>query len=102
MNKNNLFISLLIEVLNLAKKEEDKILNNKESHWNLEQIQNVVIPEISELLTHAKNGKIYFKYGKKQRLLESTHLMTDSVDNLFNTPLGESILNVQNIYRRGR
>ena len=55
MNKNNLFISLLIEVLNLAKKEEDKILNNKESHWNLEQIQNVVIPEISELLTHAKN-----------------------------------------------
>ena len=64
MNKNNLFISLLIEVLNLAKKEEDKILNDKESHWNLEQIQNVVIPEISELLTHAKNGKFILNTEK--------------------------------------
>ena len=66
--------------------------------WNLEQIQKVIVPEISELLSYANKGKIYFKYGKKQRLLESSYLITDSLNDLSHTALGECVLRLQNLY----
>lgn len=98
MKKNNLFICLLNNILACAEKEINTILAGKMSQWDLEQIQKVIVPEISELLSHANNGKIYFKYGKKQRLLESSYLITDSLNDLSHTALGESILRLQNLY----
>ncbi len=98
MKNNNLFVCLLVDVLDCAEKEKNAILDGKESLWNLEQIQKVIVPEISELLSYANNGKIYFKYGKKQRLLESSYLITDSLNDLSHTALGKGILKLQNLY----
>lgn len=98
MKKNNSFICLLVDTLDCAEKEKNIILDGKISRWNLEQIQKVIIPEISELLTYANNGKSYFKYGKKQRLLESSYLITDSLNDLHYTALGKSILKLQKFY----
>ena len=70
--------------------------------WDAEQIQKVVVPEISELLSYAIKGEIYFKYGKKQSLLESSYLITDSLNDLSHTALGECILKLQNLYKKMR
>ena len=45
-------------------------------------------------------GKVFFKYGKKQRMLESTYIITDSTRNLNNTNLGKEIIKLQEIYNR--
>ena len=79
-------------------KRKNAILDGKESLWNLEQIQKVIVPEISELLSYANKGTIYFKYGKKQRRLESSYLITDSLNDLSHTALGECVLRLQNLY----
>lgn len=54
MKKNNLFIYSLVDILDCAEKEKNAILDGKESLWNLEQIQKVIVPEISELLSYGK------------------------------------------------
>ena len=94
----NSFVKSLIAVLDCARKEKNAMLDGKESLWNLEQIQKVIVPEISELLSYANKGKIYFKYGKKQRLLESSYLITDSLNDLAHTALGECVFKLQNFY----
>lgn len=68
MKKNTSFICLLADILDCAEKEKNIILDGKMSQWSLEQIQKVIIPEISELLSYANNGKICFKYGKKLQI----------------------------------
>lgn len=98
MKEINVFIKLLVSVLECAEKEKVIIRDGNISQWSLDQIQNVIIPEMNELLSYANKGKIYFKYGKKQRLLESSYLITDSLNDLSNTALGESVLNLQNLY----
>ena len=98
MKNNNLFICLLVDILECAEEEKNAILDGKLSLWNLEQIQKVIIPEISELLSYANKGKIYFKYGKKQRLLESSYLIIDSLNDLSHTVLGKCILRLQKFY----
>ncbi len=98
MKNNCVFISLLIDTLNCAEKEKSAIFDGKGSLWNLEQIQDVIVPEVSELLSYANKGKIYFKYGKKQRFLESSYLITDSLNDLSHTALGECVLKLQNLY----
>ena len=72
MKKNNLFICSLVDILDCAEKEKNAILDGK--------------------------GKIYFKYGKKQRLLESSYLITDSLNDLSHTALGECVLRLQNLF----
>lgn len=47
--KNDVFTCLLIDILDCAEKERNAILVGKDSLWNLEQIQKVIVPEISEL-----------------------------------------------------
>ena len=94
----NSFVKSLIAVLDCAEKEKKAILDGKKSLWNLEQIQKVIVPEISELLSYASKGEIYFKYGRKQRLLESSYLITDSLNDLSNTALGKCVLRLQNLY----
>lgn len=98
MEKKFAFIYLLINILDCAEEEKKTILNGKSSLWNLEQIQKIIVPEINELLSYANKGKIYFKYGKKQRLLESSYLITDSINNLSHTNLGKCIIELQNFY----
>ena len=55
---------------------------------------------MEELYTHFKNGEVFFKYGKKQRMLESTYIMTDSIRNLSNTSLGKEIIKLQEKYNK--
>lgn len=98
MQKHHIFVCLLVDILDLAEKEKNALVHGEASLWNLEQIQKVIVPEISELLSYANKGEIYFKYGKKQRLLESSYLITDSLDDLSHTALGKCILNLQNLY----
>lgn len=98
MKKINSFICLLTDTLDCAEKERDMILDGKRSLWDLDQIQKVIIPEITQLLSYANKDEIYFKHGKKQRLLESSYLITDSLHDLSHTVLGKSILNLQNFY----
>ena len=78
--------------------ESTKINSGYFSKWNKKQLENVVCPEINELLSFALKGKVFFKYGKKQRMLESTHLITDSLSALDKTPLGSKILELQKLF----
>lgn len=70
----------------------------KNSIWDKDRLIKVIKPEMEELYFYFKRGKKFFKYGKNQRMLESTYLITDSLKNLKNTNLGKEILELQNIY----
>ena len=78
---------------------ENEILN-KNSLWDKEQLTGTVKPEMEELYACFKSGKKFFKYGKNQRMLASTYLITDSMKNLGDTVLGKEILKLQDIYNR--
>ena len=55
---------------------------------------------MKELYNHFVNGEVFFKYGKKQRMLESTYIITDSIRNLSNTSLGKEIIKLQEKYNK--
>mgnify|MGYP004484664639 CR=1 FL=1 len=76
---------------------ENEILN-KNSLWEKEQLYKIVKPEMEELYEYFKKGRKFFKYGKNQRMLESTYLITDSLKKLKDTNLGREILKLQKIY----
>ena len=65
MKNNNLFICLLVDILECAEKEKNAILDGKLSLWNMEQIQKVIIPEISELLYYANKDETLWDIAKK-------------------------------------
>lgn len=92
------FILQLNETIECAMNEYYKIDDGNFSRWDKELLNKVVFPEMNELLAYALKGKGFFKYGKKQRLLESTYLITDSINGLNDTPLGEKIIELQKIY----
>lgn len=96
--KMTLFVKSLVSVLDCAEKEKSKILNGKLSLWTLDQIQKIVVPEISELLSYSTQNEICFKYGKKQRLLKSLRIVKNSPNKLTLTVLGECILKSQKLY----
>ena len=98
MRKINAFIDLLKETIECAEIERNHIDKGVPSDWNYGLLKNVVFPEINELLSYANKGEIYFKYGKKQRRLESTYFLLDSFKRLSETPLGEKILELQHFY----
>ena len=98
MQKIEQFINVLKEILAYAEMESTKINSGYFSEWDQKQIENVVCPEINELLSFALKGKVLFKYGKKQRMLESTYLITDSLSELEKTPLGSKILELQELF----
>ena len=89
-------VEQLKKVLSLVEEE----MKSENSIWNKEQLIFVVKPEMEELYTHFKNGRVFFKYGKKQRMLESTYIMTDSTRNLSSTSLGKEIIKLQEKYNR--
>ena len=89
-------VEQLKRVLNSVEEE----MKRENSIWDKEQLISVVKPEMEELYTHFKNGRVFFKYGKKQRMLESTYIMTDSIRNLRNTSLGKEIIKLQEKYNK--
>lgn len=89
-------VEQLKRVLNSIEEE----IKSENSIWDKEQLISVVKPEMEELYTHFKNGRVFFKYGKKQRLLESTYIMTDAIKNLSNISLGKEIIKLQEKYNK--
>ena len=89
-------IKQLERVLNLVEEE----IKNKNSIWDKKQLVFVVKPEMEELYNHFKNRRVFFKYGKKQRMLQSTYIMTDTIRNLGNTSLGKEIVELQEKYNK--
>lgn len=89
-------VEQLKRVLNSIEEE----IKSENSIWDKEQLISVVKLEMEELYTHFKNGRVFFKYGKKQRLLESTYIMTDAIRNLSNTSLGKEIIKLQEKYNK--
>ena len=89
-------VEQLKNILNSIEEE----INTENSIWDKEQLIFIVKPEIQELYTHFANGNVFFKYGKKQRMLESTYIMTDSIKNLQNTSLGKEIIKLQEKYNK--
>jgi len=78
---------------------EDEI-KSENSNWDKNQLISIVKPEMEELYNHFVNGRVFFKYGKKQRMLESTYIITDSIKNLKETILGKEIIKLQELYNR--
>ena len=89
-------IEQLKRVLNSIEEE----IKSENSIWDKEQLISIVKPEMEELYTHFVNGKVFFKYGKKQRMLESTYIITDSIKNLKETILGKEIIKLQELYNK--
>ena len=97
MEKLEQLINLLGEIIECVEAESVKIRSGQPSQWEVNQL-DVVRIEISELLSFALKGKVFFKYGKGQRMLESTYLITDSLSELNKTPLGRKIAELQKLY----
>lgn len=97
MKKLEQLINLLSEIIACAEAESVKIHSGQLSQWDINQLE-VVRSEISELYSFAIKGKVFFKYGKGQRMLESTYLITDSLSELNKTILGGKIAELQKLY----
>ncbi len=90
------FIALLNMILEDAYEIRD---SNQLSNIWLKHI-STVIEEMEQLLSHALKGEIYFKYGKKQRMLVSSYFMLDSWEPLSDTSLGRKISQLQELYNK--
>lgn len=84
-------VRLLEEILEEVDQEVNKIKNGHQSPWSIELLEDVVKSEMNELLTFAKKGLRFYKYGKKHNMLESVYFMTDSRENLSLTSIGKKI-----------
>ncbi len=98
MKKMTLYINTLNKVLQGICNELERIATGADSPWSSSVLTDVIRPEIEELLDYADKGEIFFKYGKKQRLLQATYIMIDSLQPLFQTDLGQSISALQKLY----
>lgn len=90
----------MVEQLKIVLNNIEEEIKSENSIWDKKQLISVVKPEMQELYTHFKNGRIFFKYGKEQKMLESTYIMTDSIRNLINTSLGKEIIKLQEKYNK--
>lgn len=95
-NEQMNYIESIREVFEFAEIEEKTIICGQ-SDWSMDLVQDVVIPEMETLLSYAENNLVYYKYGKEQRLLESTYFIGDTLKPLHLTELGRAILKVQRI-----
>ncbi len=90
----------MVEQLMIVLKYIEEEMKKENSVWDKTQLSLVVKPEIEELYAYFANGKVFFKYGKKQRMLESTYIITDSIIDLNNTVLGKEINKLQEMYNK--
>lgn len=89
------YTKTLNNIIDFAHQEIAAIRNGEISNWNLKQLELIILPEMQELLQYMLNGDLFLKYGKQQRLLESTYLLTDALNDITNTPLGVQIIKLQ-------
>ncbi|MCH5155840.1 MAG: hypothetical protein J1F69_04465 [Clostridiales bacterium] len=92
------YIRALDSVYQELKVEKEKINDGQDSLWTLDALMNVVQPEIKQLLVFAGKGEVYYKYGSNHRKLESAYFLEESPNELSQTDLGRSILELQDIY----
>ena len=90
----------MVEQLKKVLSGIDEEIKNENSIWDKKLLVSVVKPEMKELYNYFVNGEVFFKYGKKQRMLESTYIITDSIRNLRNTSLGKEIIKLQEKYNK--
>lgn len=88
--------NLLEQILSKIRILENNSIGHKEE-WSMNQLFTIK-SEIKELYDYAEKGKIFFKYGNKQRMLVSTYCVTESLFNLNSTDLGKLILSLQELY----
>lgn len=69
MQKLDQFINILNEILVYAEMESTKINSGYFSKWNQKQLENVVCPEINELLSFALKEKYFLSTGKNNECL---------------------------------
>lgn len=87
-------VEQLKKVLNSIEEE----IKNENSIWDKKLLVSVVKPEIEEIYSYFASGRVFFKYGKKQRMLETTYFITDSMRGLTKTILGKEIIKLQEMY----
>lgn len=85
----------ILHEIDIVKQE---IAMGNETLWTMQQLVDIIEPEVEELYKYANKGKIFFKYGKKQRMLVSSYCLTDSQLSLNLTKLGIKIIELQNLY----
>ena len=106
MKKLDRFISVLQEMLVEVEKAKSYIgsMHFVDAFGRTESNEPYILGlkhvelEMKELLKYAQNGVVYFKYGKKQRQLESSYWLRDNSFQIGRTSLGISIAKVQNLY----
>ena len=64
----------MVEQFKIILTEIEKEIASENSIWDKEQLVHVVKPEMEKLYAYFADGKVFFKYGKKQRMLESTYI----------------------------
>ena len=79
--------------------EKKMVHHQTMSKFDLEQL-NYIRKEIQELNQYAQKGTVYFKYGKRQRTLDSSYIVTDSLSNFTSTQLGKQLNKLQDLYSR--
>ncbi len=85
------------KIYKILKSIEDEKRQRKSiwSHAQLEMVAN----ELKLILEYIlKEKDLLFRYGKKQRLLESLYILTDSLEPLNKTALGILIVELQELY----
>ncbi len=55
----------MVEQLKIVLNSIEEEIKSENSIWDKEQLISMVKPEMEELYTHFKNGRVFFKYGKK-------------------------------------
>ena len=86
---------ILENIITLANREVTIISKGGISDWYLVQLESIVLPEMGELLQYILKGYLFLKHGRQQRLLESTYILTDSLNAIAKTPLGIEITRLQ-------
>lgn len=86
---------ILEEIIGLAQHEISVINNGGTSDWWINHLEGVILPEAEELLKYILEGQLFLKYGKDQRLLESTYAITEWIIPVAYTPLGRLICRLQ-------
>ena len=100
LNKLNQYEKQLEQIINEISLIEKSIYAGYEKRQSVNQLLEIVQPEFQELYEHAIKGEVFYKYGKKQRMLASTYCITESMMDLESTKLGQQIILLQELYDR--
>lgn len=90
--------TLLSEIILLVEHENHIVSSHRKSVWTKDEL-DVVESEIRLLLNYINIGKVHYRFGRKQKMLESTYLITDSLKPLSRTTLGKKILLLQKLFK---